>query len=201
MSIRIQRLVRKDRRRVLKLVAGIALASALPPIRFPLAPHARAPGDAALPSGLGLGINLDEPGQGERMLDTALEVFDPAWYYTWWRDPVRNRPGWLPMIWTHGWNGTPVYPVDAEEFSRYSRTLRQSGIDPGRLVWMLANEPEFSGWTPKQSIDAIMTQVDVMRRITAQEIAVLQGAMQTIISTMQVIEIRAPGMFGISVPS
>lgn len=42
---------------------------------------------------------------------------------------------------------------------------------------------------------------DMELGITAQEISTLQGAMQTIIGTMQAIEARAPGMFGISVPS
>lgn len=42
---------------------------------------------------------------------------------------------------------------------------------------------------------------DMQRGITAQEIAVLQGAMQTVITTMQAIETRAPGMFGITVPA
>lgn len=160
-----------NRRSFLQLLGGAALASALPPIWFPLAPHNERQSAAELPSGLGLAIPLDFPGPDQQVwFDHAIEVFQPAWTYHWRQWPVTSHAGFVPMVEPLDWF------ADAHWLRGYVQEMRNAGVDVTRACWLIGNEPEYSGRSPQQSVEATMTQVTVMQEVGIEPTVIAPGS-------------------------
>lgn len=127
---------------------------------FPIAlRNAQWPPTAQLPSGIGLGVNTWNGYTQEIAIDKALDRLRPAWWYHWRAWPLYSDPAWCPMAYpTPNWPDHPPYPMDVAQLTGWRGAMERSGANPLYRTWLVANEPEFTAWTPEQSAEAVAWQ-------------------------------------------
>lgn len=152
-----------NRRTFFQVISGAAVASFVPPVWLPSVQVGYAPA-GRLPRGLGLGINTGEHPDWSQSVAIAIAAFEPAWCYSWMWEPVHPDEGWLPFCRPHPWQHEGIiHYMDAGRAVSFYDKLTQYGHDPARLAWIVGNEPEASGWTPEQVVQAMADQIAILR--------------------------------------